>query len=103
MFQCLWSTGTVVESRPDEENPTGEFDGWIRVKWDSGVEEDYRFGLDYEFDIEPLKGGMDVVEWPPGKGQALLLGSMVSFHGEGEGGGLFYRDLVLIHSLVNGL
>lgn len=43
--------------------------------------------LDYEFDIEPLKGGMDVVEWPPGKGQALLLGSMVSFHGEGEGGG----------------
>lgn len=64
--------GTVVESRPDEENPTGEFDGWIRVKWDSGVEEDYRFGLDYEFDIEPLKGGMDVVEWPPGKERIIL-------------------------------
>lgn len=64
--------GTVVESRPDEENPTGEFDGWIRVKWDNGVEEDYRFGLDYEFDIEPLKGGMDAVEWPPGKERIIL-------------------------------
>lgn len=64
--------GTVVESHPDEENPTGEFDGWIRVKWDDGVEEDYRFGLDYEFDIEPLKGGMDAVEWPPGKERIIL-------------------------------
>lgn len=72
-----------MESRPDEENPTGEFDGWIRVKWDNGVEEDYRFGLDYEFDIEPLKGGMDAVEWPPGKGRACLLGSRVSCQGEG--------------------
>lgn len=57
-----------MEFRFDEENFIGEFDGWIRVKWDNGVEEDYRFGLDYEFDIELLKGGMDVVEWFLGKG-----------------------------------
>ena len=38
------------------------------MKWDNDKEEDYRFGLDYEFDIEPLKGGMDAVEWPAGKG-----------------------------------
>ncbi|XP_061167246.1 uncharacterized protein LOC133176091 [Saccostrea echinata] len=64
--------GTVVESKPDEENPTGEFDGWIRVKWDNGVEEDYRYGLDYEFDIEPEIGGMDAVEWPPGKQRIIV-------------------------------
>ncbi|XP_048736515.2 uncharacterized protein LOC125651791 isoform X2 [Ostrea edulis] len=65
--------GKVVESKPDEEeNPSGEFDGWIRVRWDNGIEEDYRYGLDYEFDIEPLKGGMDAVEWPPGKERIII-------------------------------
>ena len=46
------------------------------MKWDQakgssepGKEEDYRYGVDYEFDVEPVNGGMDAVQWPPGKGK----------------------------------
>ena len=45
------------------------------MRWDQipgtaehGLEEDYRFGVDYEFDVEPVNGGMDAVKWPAGKG-----------------------------------
>ena len=51
------------------------FVGWVKVRWDQipgsserGLEEDYRFGVDYEFDVEPVVGGMDAVQWPAGKG-----------------------------------
>lgn len=45
------------------------------MKWNclDGIEEFFRYGVDYEFDVEPLEGGMDVVKWPPGKGMFLVL------------------------------
>lgn len=51
--------------------------GWVKVRWDKNPaapneaqkEEDYRFGVDYEFDVMPAKGGMEFVVWPEGKGK----------------------------------
>ncbi|XP_060071146.1 uncharacterized protein LOC132551061 isoform X2 [Ylistrum balloti] len=66
MWKCndvgIWDKGTVVSIDKEDE-------GWIRVKWDkhNGLEEDYRWGLDYEFDVEPVEGGMAAVSWPKGK------------------------------------
>ncbi|XP_021342846.1 uncharacterized protein LOC110443143 isoform X2 [Mizuhopecten yessoensis] len=58
----IFEKGTVIGI--DEEDK-----GWIRVKWDehNGLVEDYRWGLDYEFDVEPIEGGMEAVLWPEGK------------------------------------
>ena len=60
----------VIEDKPlaESEERRPEDAGWVRVRWDSGVEEDYRYGLDYEFDVMP-DGGMDHVQWPEGKGE----------------------------------
>ncbi|XP_069138194.1 uncharacterized protein [Argopecten irradians] len=65
MWRCngvgIFETGEVIGI--DKEDV-----GWIRVKWDKNAfEEDYRWGLDYEFDVEPVEGGMDAVIWPEGK------------------------------------
>ncbi|XP_063433713.1 uncharacterized protein LOC134715464 isoform X2 [Mytilus trossulus] len=53
--------------------------GWIKVRWDSvpgsnepGKEEDYRYGVDYEFDVMPAKGGMEAVDWPEGKKRKIV-------------------------------
>ncbi|KAL5004522.1 hypothetical protein ScPMuIL_017978 [Solemya velum] len=44
----------------------GDTAGWIKVKWDkSDFEENYRFGLEMEFDVVP-PGGIEVVPWPEG-------------------------------------
>lgn len=50
------------------------------MKWDSvpgsnekGKEEDYRYGVDYEFDVMPAKGGMEAVDWPEGKRMTILV------------------------------
>ena len=88
------SMGTRVKIGPDwmwqknnlPENIIGtiisidqEDRGWVKVKWDQipgsserELEEDYRFGVDYEFDVEPVNGGMDAVKWPAGKERKIF-------------------------------
>ncbi|XP_033750195.1 uncharacterized protein LOC117334606 isoform X2 [Pecten maximus] len=66
MWRCngvgIFEEGTVIGIDKEDE-------GWIRVRWDKhdGLEEDYRWGLDYEFDVEPIEGGMSAVCWPEGR------------------------------------
>lgn len=64
--------GTVISIDPEDL-------GWIKVRWDSvpganesGKEEDYRYGVDYEFDVMPAKGGMEAVDWPEGKKRIVV-------------------------------
>ncbi|MCC6625585.1 MAG: hypothetical protein IT385_30385 [Deltaproteobacteria bacterium] len=40
--------GIVIQLRPDDE------EGWVRVRWDHGGENNYRFGADDAYDLERL-------------------------------------------------
>lgn len=40
--------GVVIQLRPDDE------DGWVRIRWDHGGENNYRWGADDSYDLERL-------------------------------------------------
>ncbi|KAL3866904.1 hypothetical protein ACJMK2_044154 [Sinanodonta woodiana] len=64
----MWKTPEFKDSMEGEVTQIYyDAPGWLQVQWENGNINDYRYGLDLEFDVVPVNGDIDGIQWQDGK------------------------------------
>ncbi|KAK3595166.1 hypothetical protein CHS0354_002765 [Potamilus streckersoni] len=64
----MWRTPEITDFMEGEVTQICiDTPGWLQVRWENGVVNEYRYGLDLEFDVVPVNGDIDGIQWKQGE------------------------------------